>query len=118
MKRPIEDFCCQNNECSHKGKRGAGNLSFRGWSGKEKNIRMIYCKECKAHFSERKGTVLSQSRLKEDKVVQILDHLREGCGTRSTGRLVKVSNSTVTRYIKISGTVAAAFHNEKVSFSP
>lgn len=79
---------------------------------------MIYCKECTAHFSERKGTVLSQARLEEDKVAQILEHLREGCGTRSTGRLVKVSNTTITRYIKISGEVAETFHNEKAAFSP
>jgi LacI family transcriptional regulator len=118
MTRPIEDFCCQNDNCSHRGKRGAGNLSFKGWSGKGKKIRLIHCKECKTNFSERKGTVLSQSRLKEDKVVQILDHLREGCGTRSTGRLAKVSARAVTRYIKVSGKVAEAFHNENVAFSP
>lgn len=118
MTRLIEDFCCQNDNCKDKGKRGFGNLSFRGWSGKGKKIRMIYCKECKVLFSERKGTVLSQSRLNKDKVVQILDHLRDGCGTRSTGRLVKVSTTTVTRYIKISGKVAEAFHNENVAFSP
>ena len=49
---------------------------------------MLYCKECKAHFSEKKGTVLEQARLNEDKVVSIIEHLREGCGTRVTGRLV------------------------------
>lgn len=79
---------------------------------------MIYCKECKAHFSERKGTALEQARLNEDKVVSILEHLREGCGTRATGRLVNVSNGTVSRYIKKAGQVAENFHNEFVAFSP
>lgn len=118
MKRPIEDFCCQNEKCASYGVRGKGNLSFRGWSGKGKRIRMLYCKECHAHFSERKGTVLEESRLSEDKVVSIIEHLREGCGTRATGRLVKVSNGTITRYIKKSGEVAENFHDEKVCFSP
>jgi len=79
---------------------------------------MIYCKECKTHFSERKGTVLEQARLSEDKVVSIIEHLREGCGTRATGRLVNVSNGTVSRYIKKSRHVAENFHNEHVAFSP
>ena len=97
--RPIEDFCCQNDNCSHKGKRGEGNLSFRGWSGKGKRIRLIHCKECKANFSERKGTILSQSRLNEDKVVQILDHLREGCGTRPNAVKLRNLKSTLVGYV-------------------
>ena len=56
--------------------------------------------------------------MSEDKVESILDHLRDGCGTRRTGRLAKVHKSTVSRYIKISGKVAEAFHNENVAFSP
>ena len=119
MIRPIEDFCCQNETCSLYGKRGEGNLSFsKCWSGKSKRIRMIRCKECKAHFSERKGTILDQSRLKEEKVVSILEHLKEGCGIRATGRLVKVSNSTVATYVRKAGKVVLNIHEEKVSFSP
>jgi len=118
MIRTIEDFCCLNEGCSSYGKRGNGNLSFRGWSGSGKRIRMIYCNECKKVFSERKGTVLEQARLKEEKVESIIEHLVNGCGTRATGRLVKVSNGTVSRYIKKSGEVAMKFHDEKVSFSP
>lgn len=78
---------------------------------KEK-IRLIRCNECKTNFSERKGAVLSQSRLNQDKVVQILDHHQDGCGTRSTGRLVKVSTTIVTRYTKISGKVAEVYGHE------
>ena len=79
---------------------------------------MIYCKECKAHFSERKGTLLEQARLSEDKVISIIEHLKDGCGTRSTGRLVNVSNGAVSRIIKKSGQIAENFHNEQVEFSP
>src|SRR4051794_7010294 len=85
--RGIEDFCCQNIECADAGKRGFGNVYFRGWSGKGKRIRMVYCRTCKRSFSERKATPLERSRLPRDKVVSILEHLREGCGTRATGRL-------------------------------
>lgn len=114
----IEHFCCQNASCSDYGIRGKGNLSFRGWSGKEKRIRMIYCKSCKAHFSERKGTVLARSQLPEEKVVSLLQHIQEGCGTRATSRLVKVSKNTVTRYLQLAGKHSQKLHDEKVAFSP
>ena len=78
--QPIEQFCCQNKECEDHGIRGKGNLSFRGWSGREKRIRMIFCCTCRERFSERKGTVLEHSRLSKEKAISILDHIREGCG--------------------------------------
>jgi len=116
--RPIEDFCCQNKECADAGKRGFGNVYFRGWSGRGKRIRMVYCRTCKSSFSERKATPLERSRLPEDKVVSILDHLREGCGTRATSRLVRVRPNTVTRYARLAGPHAKALHDELVAFSP
>jgi hypothetical protein len=114
---PIEHFCCQNPECRDHGARGKGNLCFRGWSGEGKRIRMVYCRTCCAHFSERKGTVLEHAHLPAEKVVAILDHLREGCGTRSTSRLVDVDKNTVTRYVRLAGTHADRLHSELVAFS-
>ena len=115
---PIENLCCQNLDCPDRGQRGHGNLVFRGWSGKGKRIRMVYCRICKAHFSERKGTVLEHARLPDDKALAILKHLREGCGTRATSRLVDVDKSTVTRYLARAGTHAEALHDELVALSP
>ena len=114
----IEHFCCQNSDCPQAGVRGAENLYFRGWSGKSKRIRLVYCRTCKRSFSERKGTVLEHSRLPEEKALAILDHLREGCGTRATGRLVEVDKNTVTRYLAMAGSHAQARHDEVVAFSP
>ena len=115
---PIEHFCCQNSNCTDHGVRGKGNLRFQGWSGEGKRIRMAYCRTCGTHFSERKGTVLEQAHLPREKVVAILDHLREGCGTRSTSRLVGVDKNTVTRYVGLAGTHAEKLHDELVAFSP
>ena len=115
---PIETLCCQNSYCPNAGLRGQGNLSFRGWSGKGKRIRMVYCRSCKARFSERKGTVLEQARLPDAKVAEVLDHLREGCGTRATSRLTKVDKNTVTRYLALAGGHAEAVHEERVALSP
>lgn len=114
----IEQLCCQDLDCPDRGQRGQGNLVFRGWSGKGKRIRMVYCRTCKAHFSERKGTLLEQSRLPDAKVHAVLDHIREGCGTRATSRMVKVDKNTVTRYIALAGAHADAIHQERVAFSP
>ena len=115
---PIETFLCHNSACPDHGKRGQGNLYFRGWSGRDKRIRMVYCRTCKKSFSERKGTALERARLPEDKVVSVLDHIREGCGIRSTSRLTKVSRDTVSRYVALAGDQAKALHDELVAFSP
>lgn len=115
---PIDHFCCQNSACPDHGQRGQGNLYFRGWSGKGQRIRMIYCRTCKKSFSQRKGTPLEDSRLPEDKAISLLEHIREGCGTRATSRLVKVDKNTVTRYVRLAGPHAQQLHQEKLAFSP
>jgi transposase-like protein len=115
---PIEHFCCQNSSCPDYGQRAQGNLYFRGWSGRHRRIRMVYCRTCKKAFSERKGTPLEGGRLPEDKAVALLEHIREGCGTRATSRLVHVDKNTVTRYLRLAGPHAQQLHHEKVAFSP
>ena len=93
---PIAHFRRQNSDCPRAGARGGGNLYFRGWSGESRRIRMVYRRTCKRSFSEREGTVLERARLPDDKALAILNHPREGCGTRATGRLVEVDKDTVT----------------------
>jgi transposase-like protein len=115
---PIEHLCCQNPHCPDAGVRGGENLYFRGWSGTGRRIRMVYCRTCKHFFSERKGTVLEHARLPDDKALAILKHLREGCGTRATGRLVDVDKNTVTRYLAVAGVHGVKLHDELVAFSP
>ena len=115
---PIEYLCCQNSHCPDVGHRGLGNLTFRGWSGKGHRIRMVYCRTCMARFSERKGTVLEQSRLPDAKALDVLNHIREGCGTRATGRLAGVDKNTVTRYVALAGAHSESLHNELVALSP
>jgi transposase-like protein len=115
---PIEQFCCQNPDCPDTGHRGRGNHRFRGWSGKGHRIRMVYCRTCQGRFSERKGTVLEQARLPDDKALSLLRHLQEGCGTRATGRLVAVDKNTVTRYLAVAGAHAERLHDELVALSP
>ncbi len=67
---------------------------------------------------KRKGTVLEQARLPDDKAFAILKHIQEGCGTRATSRLVGVDKNTVTRYLAMAGAHAEKVHDELVAFSP
>ena len=114
----IEHCFCHNSVCPDYGKRGHGNVYFRGWSGRDKQIRMVYCRTCKRSYSERKGTALERSQLPTDKVVSVLDHLREGCGVRATSRLTGVSRDTISRYLALAGAQSNNLHDELVAFSP
>jgi len=114
----IEHFFCHNSQCPDHGKRGHGNVYFRGWSGRDKHIRMVYCRTCKRSYSQRKGTALERSQLPTDKVVSVLDHLREGCGVRATSRLTGVSRDTVARYLARTGDQSKQLHDELVAISP
>src|SRR4051812_42904016 len=96
-------FCCQNPECTLHGSRNAGNLSVCARYGQQDHIRLLYCKACKYRFSERKGTALFHSHLPEEKALAVLQHLDEGCGVRSTGRLVGVDPNTVGRLARMVG---------------
>jgi transposase-like protein len=115
---PIEHCFCHNFACPDCGKRGHGNVYFRGWSGRDKRIRMVYCRTCKKASSERKGTAFERSQLPTDKVVSVLDHLREGCGIRATSRLTGVARDTISRYLALAGDQAKLHHDELVAFSP
>jgi hypothetical protein len=114
----IEHLCCQNSHCPEAGRRGHGNLTFRGWSGRGKRIRLVSCRTWKARFSERKGTVLEPARLLDATVLEVLNPIREGCGTRATRRLVGVDQNTVTRDIAQTGAHAEALHEELGALSP
>ena len=114
----IEHFFCHNSACTDHGKRGNGNVYFRGWSGRDKRIRMVYCRTCKESHSERKGTALERSQLPTDKAVSVLQHLKEGVGVRATSRLTGVSRDAVSRHLAKAGDQAKLLHDELVAFSP
>jgi transposase-like protein len=110
-------FCCQNSDCPDHGQRDHGNLTVCGRYGPHQR-RLLYCKTCKARFSERKGTPLFEARLPPDTIRALLEHLADGCGIRQTARLVGVSKDTVIRYAALAGEHAEQLHDELVAFSP
>ena len=115
---PIERFFCHNPACPDHGKRGQGNVYFRGFSGRGQTIRMVYCRTCKRSYSERKGTALERSQLPADKAIGVLQHLREGIGIRATSRLTGVSRDAVSRHLAKAGGQAKNLHDELVASSP
>jgi LacI family transcriptional regulator len=116
----LSRFCCQNQECRDYGKRGAGNVVFREWYGspKRRHKRLLCCRTCRKRFSERKGTIFFRAHLPEEKVVEVVDHVQEGCGLRKTARLTEVNRNTVGRYSELAGTHGKAVHDELAAFSP
>jgi transposase-like protein len=111
-------FYCQNAACPLHGQRNAGNLSVCDRYGTHQQIRLLYCKACKARSSERKGTALFHSCLPQEKAVSVLEHLVEGVGVRQTERLVRVHRDTVMRLARRAGEHAKDTHDELVAFSP
>jgi LacI family transcriptional regulator len=114
----LSGFCCQNKRCPDYGKRGVGNLKVWDRIGKDKRLRLLYCRTCKARFSERKGTPLFRAHLSEKEILALGSHLAEGCGVRKTERLVHVARNTVIRYGRLFGEHSRALHDELVAFSP
>ena len=110
-------FCCLRPDRPDFGKRGAGNLTVCARYGPYQR-RLLYCRSCKARFSERKGTPLFDSRLPPDKAQAVLAHMADGCGVRQTARLVGVNKDTVTRLALLAGRHAKDTHDEVVAFSP
>ena len=114
----LSRFCCQEPSCPDYGKRDHGNLSVCGRYGKAQPIRLLYCRSCKARFSERKGTPLFRSCLPEEKSIDLIRHLADRTGVRATARLLGVHRDTVVRYSRGLGEHAQALHDELVAFSP
>src|SRR5882724_176977 len=117
MDADLARFCCQNSDCSDYGKRGLGNLRVCFRYGPQQR-RLLACRTCQKRFSERKGTPLFDSRLPDDKAVDVLNHIAEGVGVRKTSRLVGVNKDTVVRYSLLAGEHAHQLHDELVAFSP
>ncbi len=117
MTDELSRFCCLQPQCPAYGPRGQGNLTVCARYGKHQR-RLLYCRTCKARFSERKGTPLFDSRLPPAKVESVLERIAEGCGVRQTGRLCKVNRGTVGRLSKLAGAHARDLHDVLVALSP
>jgi hypothetical protein len=114
----VRRYCCQNPRCVAHGAFAAGNLTTSGYVDRAKRIRQLLCRTCGRRFSSRKGTVFYRARLPEAEVVDVLNHVQDGCGMRQTGRLTGHKEDTVIRYAKLAGAHARLLHERLVPLSP
>lgn len=110
---PLESLACVNPDCDLYGQKGGTNLIIRKVYGRD-NIRYLRCRGCQQEFSERKNTALWNSKIPEEKAVWVAEHLAEGCGLKSTARLVKVDPSTVRRLNQKVGRHGQQYHEQEV----
>jgi len=80
----LAPFRCLHDACPDFGKRGHDNLTVTARYGPDKSRRVLRCRTRKDRSSERKGTPLFDSRLPDEKALDILAHLADGVGTRKT----------------------------------
>lgn len=114
MERPdLDTLACANAECPLFRQSGQGNLVIRKVYGHDA-IRRLRCRTCGEEFSERRGTALFNTKMPEAKAVEVIAHLTDGCGVRSTARLTKVCKATVARLLRVSGRHAECVHDQQV----
>ena len=113
LQPPLSELCCVNPDCADQGRYGLGNLVVRRGKGGGR-WRVLRCRTCRQEFSERKGTALWHSRMPPEKVIDIAQHLAEGCGIRKTARLVGASKDGVTKLGLRLGLHARALHDARV----
>ena len=114
MERPdLDTLACVNAECPLFRQSGQHNLTIRKVYGQDA-IRLLRCRQCGEEFSERRGTALFNTKVAEAKAVEVIDHLTDGCGVRSTARLTKVCKATVARLLRASGRHAERVHDQHV----
>jgi transposase-like protein len=111
--KALEDFCRLNEVCPDFGKRGAGNLRVHQTYSKYQSMRLLKCRTCGTHFSERRNTPLADRRLPEERAESVPHHLAEGCGVRQTARLTGVSKDTVQRMQRQAGEHAKSMPEER-----
>jgi transposase-like protein len=111
-------FACPNPDCADFNRFDAGNLSVAELTGKEKEIRRLYCKSCGHRFSERQGTLLKYGKLPEETVVRIIKCLGHGCSVEATADICEVDSRTVQRMLRIAGERAEDFHRLQLEKLP
>ena len=111
-------FACPNPDCSLFNRFGAGNLSIVEWTGKNKDIRRLYCNHCKRRFTERQGTLLRYTKLPEATVVRIVKCLGHGCSVEAAADICEVDPRTVGRILERAGRRAEDFHRLQLDRLP
>lgn len=109
----ISSLCCMNEGCKYFQVKGQGNLCIRKIYGADQ-IRYLRCSHCTREFSERRGSALFNTKIREKKAVSVIDHLDHGCGLRATSSLTGVCKDAVKRLIEVTGKTSKQLHDKQV----
>jgi transposase-like protein len=106
----LASFACPNPDCSHFNRFDAANLSVVERTGKNRDIRRLYCSACKRRFTERQGTLMRDTKIPDETVVRIVKCLTHGCSVEATADICDVDPRTVDRILERGGRRAEDFH--------
>ena len=103
MQRPdFTTLACVNPDCQRFRLTGQDNLTVRKVYGQDR-IRFLRCRTGGEECSARRGTALCSTKIAEEQATSLLNHVDEGCGVRTTARLVPVAQDTVARLLRTAG---------------
>lgn len=88
-------FACPNSTCSFHAKFNSGNIAHRSWTGKDKTIERLRCTVCHQEFSERKATLMENSKIPDKTHEQMLKCIRWGVCNEGIADICDVSIKTV-----------------------
>ena len=88
-------FACPNSSCSFYAQFNAGNITHRSWTGKDKKIERLRCIHCRKEFSERKATLMENSKISGKTHEQMLKCMRWGVCDEGIADICDVSIKTV-----------------------
>lgn len=86
---------CHNRECPELEKPGGDNIRFVRRYGKEPSQLLFKCRSCRKTFSLRRGTPLFGLQMPDETFYRTVTCLGEGCGVRTTARIMGMKPDTV-----------------------
>lgn len=107
-------FACPNSSCSFYAKFKSGNITHRSWTGKDKNVERLRCTSCGKEFSERKATLLENSKISAKTHEQMLKCMRWGVCDEGIADICEVSIKTVRLNQSKAASKAVKHHDSKV----
>ncbi|MEM8643231.1 MAG: IS1 family transposase [Cyanobacteria bacterium P01_G01_bin.54] len=112
IERPLlSSLACVNPECERYGQWGTETLTVRKVYGKDQ-IRYLRCQCCGEEFSERKNTALWNTKIPEQRAIEVSRQLAEGTSVKGTARLTQTHRDTVRRLTRKVGEHAEKFHEQ------
>jgi transposase-like protein len=104
-------FCCPNSNCKFYGVKENGNIKHRSWTGKNKDIERLLCRECSFEFSSRRGTLIERSSLCAKTVARVLKCFRWGLHDEAIADVCEIDQDTVVN-IRNRAAIRAQIHHD------